>query len=418
MLEILAPCGGEECLDAALNAGADAIYLGLKSFSARKNAANFTEEQFSAAVDKAHRQGVKIYVPINTVIFDNEIPKLEKTVEFLAQAGADAVIVQDFAVARIISEIAPDLRLHASTQMTVTSEKGAEFAKRNGFSRVVLPRELSLNEIERIISSVDIETEVFVHGALCVCVSGQCLLSAALGGRSGNRGLCAQPCRLNYSVGERQNVLSLKDLSLIEQLSLLEKIGVTSAKIEGRMKRPEYVAASIFECRKALNGEKSDTELLRRVFSRSGFTDGYFKGTLDNMQGVRQKEDNQIPDNIKQIYKSPYKRFVLNFKIKIELDKPVCCTAECDGLTASVCAENACRAENHSLTREEVVERMSKLGGTIFNIGKIECEIGENIFVSSSSINDLRRRSVNKIEELIAQRTKISQKHKEPKKDV
>ncbi len=215
MLEILAPCGSEESLNAALNSGADAVYLGLTSFSARRNAANFTPQQLKTAVEKAHLQGVRVYVTVNTLIFDDELSDLKKLALSIAEAKADGVIVQDFGAAKLFKEYAPSLRLHGSTQMTVTSASGAEFAKKQGFFRVVLPRELSLEEIKNITSKVDIEIEVFVHGALCVCLSGQCLLSAMIGGRSGNRGLCAQPCRLNYKSGVREKVHYLKYLSLI-----------------------------------------------------------------------------------------------------------------------------------------------------------------------------------------------------------
>ena len=193
MLEILAPCGSADSLDAALNTGADAVYLGMKAFSARKNASNFTSDQLSQAVERSHMQGVKVYIALNTLFFDDETDRMKEAIRQADDSGADAVIVQDLGVAQLVKQTAPRLKLHASTQMTVTSASGALFAKQNGFSRVVLPRELSYEEIARITSSVDIETEVFVHGALCVCLSGQCLLSAAIGGRSGNRGMCAQP---------------------------------------------------------------------------------------------------------------------------------------------------------------------------------------------------------------------------------
>ena len=214
MIEILAPCGGEEQLTAALDTGADAVYLGVTAFSARRNAKNFTPEQLSAAARRCRICGVKLYVTLNTLVFDDELDELAKTAAMTEEAGADGVIVQDMGAARVIHRAAPSLRLHASTQMTVTSAAGAEFARKQGFSRVVLAREMSLDEIERVVRNVDIETEVFVHGALCVCVSGQCLMSAMYGGRSGNRGLCAQPCRLDVTCGERHNVLSLKDLSV------------------------------------------------------------------------------------------------------------------------------------------------------------------------------------------------------------
>lgn len=407
MLEILAPCGTEESFEAALNSGADAVYLGLTSFSARRNAANFTPQQLKTAVEKAHRQGVRVYVTVNTLVFDDEFSELKKTVLSVSEAKADGVIIQDFGAVKSFKEYAPEIRLHGSTQMTVTSASGAEFVKKQGFSRVVLPRELSLEEIRSITSRVDIETEVFVHGALCVCLSGQCLLSAAIGGRSGNRGLCAQPCRLNYRCGERENVLSLKDLSVIENLRQLEQAGVSSAKIEGRMKRPEYVAAAVNQCRLSLKGEKTDTELLRRVFSRSGFTKGYFEGDFSNMQGMRQKEDAEgAADTLKdlrQLYKSPYKRFTIDMELEISTDKPVICTASCGKITVKITGEIPQKAQNKSLTPEDVIVRMGKLGDTVFEAGKITCKAEEGLFLPASALNLLRRKVADEISQKIAE---------------
>lgn len=407
MLEILAPCGSPEALEAALNSGADAVYLGLSSFSARRNAANFTFDEFADSVRTAHRQGTRVYVTLNTLVFDDELPELKKAILGIAEAKADGVIVQDFGVVRLIKDLAPSLRLHASTQMTVTSASGAEFALKQGFSRVVLPRELSLEEIKAITSRVDIETEVFVHGALCVCLSGQCLLSAVMGGRSGNRGLCAQPCRLNYRSGERDYALSLKDLSLIERLGDLDEAGVTAAKIEGRMKRPEYVAAAVQSCRKVLNGEKADMELLKTVFSRSGFTESYFDGTMSNMQGIRQKEDSeglsQALSSIRQLYREPYKRFVIDFEVNVKADRPISCTAFCGSLTETVTGDVPQKAINRSTTEEDIINRIGKLGGTVFKAGKISVNTDEGLSVSAAALNELRRRAVDGISERLAQ---------------
>ena len=361
-------------------------------------------------MDKAHRQGVKVYAAINTLMFDDEFSELENTVRFIDEAGADAVIVQDMGAAQLIKRTVPRLHLHASTQMTVTSASGAEFARRQGFTRVVLPRELSLEEIRNITSKVDIETEVFVHGALCVCLSGQCLLSAFLGGRSGNRGLCAQPCRLNYKCADRENVLSLKDLSLIDKLKELEQAGVTSAKIEGRMKRPEYVAAAVSQCRAALDGKKADMELLRSVFSRSGFTSAYYDGTFNDMQGVRSKEDTEeTPEALKKLrefYRTPYKRFTLDMHIEIKQGTPSKCIFTCDDMTAIVIGETPVPAINRPLTQSDVTERMGKLGGTVFTAGKITCVIDPDLTLSASALNQLRRDGVEKISLLIAEKTK------------
>ena len=414
MLEILAPCGSADSLDAALNTGADAIYLGMKTFSARKNASNFTYDQLLQAVEKSHLQGVKVYIALNTLFFDDETDRLKETIRQADESGADAVIVQDLGVAQLVKRIAPRLKLHASTQMTVTTASGALFARQNGFSRVVLPRELSYEEIARITSSVDIETEVFVHGALCVCLSGQCLLSAAIGGRSGNRGMCAQPCRLDYTCGERSSVLSLKDLSLIDELQKLEQAGVTSAKIEGRMKRPEYVAAAVSQCRAALNGENIDTGLLRSVFSRSGFTKAYFNGSFKNMQGVRSKEDaegsTEAMSKLRQLYRTPCKRFTVDMHIEVKADRPISCLITCGELQGAVTGAVPQPALNHPVTASEITDRMSKLGSTVFAAGKITCSIDSGVSVPASAVNELRRKATEEIGRLIANKTSTDSK--------
>lgn len=407
MLEILAPCGGAESLTAAVNSGANAVYLGETAFSARRNAENFTPEQLREAVRLCHLSGVKVHVALNTLVFDTELDKLEKTVEMIADCGVDAVIVQDFGVAKTIKKIA-DIPLHASTQMTVTSVSGAEMAKEAGFSRVVLAREMSLKEIERVVKSVDIETEIFVHGAICVCLSGQCYMSAMLGGRSGNRGLCAQPCRLNFTCDKRENVLSLKDLSLIPHLREIEKIGVASVKIEGRMKRPEYVAAAVTACRKALAGETPDMENLRAVFSRSGFTDSYYNGTFEKMQGVRTKEDvtaaPKAINELKQLYKDVYKRYSVDISAEIHDGQPSECTAECSGVSVTVTGGVPQQAINKPSTAEDIAARLSKLGGTVFEPGKVSCNIDSGLILSASAVNSLRRDVIDKLSEKIIER--------------
>ncbi|MCL2637412.1 MAG: U32 family peptidase [Oscillospiraceae bacterium] len=290
-IEILAPAGSPESLNAALNAAADAVYLGLQSFSARKSAKNFSAEQLYEAARICRLSGVKLYLTLNTLVFDREIKELRKAVQFAAEAGVNAFIIQDLAVLQLAKELAPDINCHASTQMTITSASGAEAARKLGFSRVVLARELSLSEIAEINKKVEIETEVFIHGALCVSVSGQCHMSAFFGGsgaeRSANRGSCAQPCRLNFKAGNSNHALSLKDLSITKSITELEKAGVTSVKIEGRMKSPEYVAAAVGACVKARNGDSYDEKALKAIFSRDGFTDGYFTGNTRAMRGNR-----------------------------------------------------------------------------------------------------------------------------------
>lgn len=403
MIEILAPCS-EESFPAALNAGADAVYLGMTAFSARRNAKNFTAEKLAEAVRLCHISGVKVYVTINTLIFDSEMYLLRQTAEEIAAAKADGVIVQDLGAARIIHETAPNLRLHASTQMTVTSPSGAEFARKNGFSRVVLAREMSLKEIENVVKNVDIETEVFVHGALCVCVSGQCHMSAMYGGRSGNRGLCAQPCRLNFTCGDRENVLSLKDLSIIENLRRLDSIGVTSAKIEGRMKRPEYVAAAVTACRDVLGGKEPDMQTLKAVFSRSGFTKSYFDGSIENMQGVRTKDDviaaADTLGSLKKLYEKPYKRHSVDISVIAEAGKPLFAHVNCGEIIFDFTSETVPeKSINKSITSDEICSRLAKMGGTVFEAGEITCTVGENIMIPASGINALRRGIIDKLSE-------------------
>ena len=245
MPEILAPAGGMEQLVAAVRCGADAVYLGAGGFNARRNAENFGDGALAGAVSYAHIRGVKVHVAVNTLVTDSELGQLEDAVRETAASGADAVIIQDLAVNARFRDMCPDLPRHASTQMTVHNPDGAKLAADLGFSRVVLARELTLDEIERITALCGIETEVFIHGALCMCMSGQCYLSSMLGGRSGNRGWCAQPCRLDFRNAERGHALSLKDMSHLKYLKSLSDAGVSSFKIEGRMKRPEYVAAAV-----------------------------------------------------------------------------------------------------------------------------------------------------------------------------
>ena len=309
-VEILAPVGSMEALKAAVRCGANAVYLGQKNFSARKNSQNFDEEELLEAVAYAHRCGVQVHQALNILVFDHELDALKGCIRAACQAGVDALIVQDLGVASIVKTLAPEMSLHASTQMAIHSPAGVKAAEELGFSRVVLARELSREEIVRIRESTSLELEVFVHGAHCMCVSGQCYMSAMFGGKSGNRGQCAQPCRLPFTVaGQGENVLSLKDMSLVEKLPLLQKIGVNSVKIEGRMKRPEYVAAAVTACRMALAGERPDLDSLQAVFSRSGFTSGYFDAKVDKtMFGFRKKEDvisaNEVFKPLAQLYLS------------------------------------------------------------------------------------------------------------------
>ena len=405
MSEILAPCGNYESLVAAVNAGADAVYLGEESFSARKNAANFNYEQLCEAVKLCHYSSVKVYVTLNTLVFDKEIPALKKAIINCAKADVDGFIVQDLGVAKIARELVPSMPLHASTQMTVNSLQGAKLLKTLGFSRVVLGRELSYEQIKTITEGCDIETEVFVHGALCVCISGQCYMSSVLGGRSGNRGLCAQPCRLNFTSDKRQNVISLKDLSIIEHLQKLKDIGVASFKIEGRMKRPEYVAGTVSACRTVLGGGVPDLESLKYVFSRSGFTSGYFNDVFSDMQGVRTKEDvvsaPKALTAMKQLYHKPFVRYNTNISADIRKGKPIVIKAEALDLTATVIGNEPQNAINKSIDEEYIVKQLSKLGGTLFKADKVTAIVDDELMVSASELNEMRRKAISLLSEKI-----------------
>ena len=244
MLELLSPAGSPEAVRAAVQSGADAIYLGYGNFNARRNAVNFDEAALQEAVQYCHLRGVKVYLTLNTLLNDRELTQAAKLVDQVSQMGVDALLVQDLGVARMCRQVAPDLPLHASTQMTIHSLDGAKAAADLGMTRVVVSRELSRDQIAYLCDRSPVEIECFVHGALCMCYSGQCFFSSVIGGRSGNRGMCAQPCRLNYGWGQTADkpLLSLKDMSLAKHLQELEEMGVACAKIEGRMKRPEYVA--------------------------------------------------------------------------------------------------------------------------------------------------------------------------------
>lgn len=281
--ELLAPAGSKDSMIAAVQNGADAVYLGVGNFNARRSAENFTEADLKNAVDYCHLRGVKVYVTLNTMVREDETPMLESSVRAIAESGADAILVQDFGVAELVRAIAPDLALHGSTQMAVHNRSGAMFLKKQGFTRVVLAREMDLSAIRQC-AGLGIELEVFVHGALCVACSGQCLFSSMVGGRSGNRGRCAQPCRLEYEMdGTRGHLLSTRDLCTLNDLNLLREAGVASFKIEGRLKRPEYVAVVTAAYRNAIDhpGTHFEATPLKQMFNRGGFTPGYFHGVKD-----------------------------------------------------------------------------------------------------------------------------------------
>ena len=406
-IELLAPAGSYEGLVAAINAGADAVYIGGKKFGARAYADNPEEDMLIAGIRYAHLQGKKVYMTINTLLKEKELQgELYDYVKGYYEAGLDAVIVQDFGVFSFLKKHFPDLPLHASTQMTVTGEEAAKFLREQGAKRVVLARELSLQEVKQICEKASVEIECFVHGAICYCYSGQCLFSSFLGGRSGNRGRCAQPCRLDFTYGDRHSVLSLKDLSVIEKLPELERIGVTSAKIEGRMKRPEYVAAAVSACRDILSGKKADLDTLKAVFSRSGFTASYLNGSISDMQGVRTREDVTAAapalKKLERLYEKPMKRHIVDIDVTAEAGKPVTAEVKCGRISFSYTSDIVPEvAVNRSITPGEICERLGKMGGTVFEAGKITASAEQGIMLSASGINTVRREILDRISEIL-----------------
>ncbi len=393
--EILAPVGGKEQLKAAVFAGADAVYLGLRDLNARRNADNFSEEEFLEAAAFCHEREVKVYAAVNILIRDNESESLAKTAELLCRGGADGVIVQDLAAARFFRQCT-DLPLHASTQMTIHNRAGLRALEALGFCRYVPARELTLDEIREMAQSTAMQTEVFVHGALCMSVSGCCYLSALLGGRSGNRGLCAQACRLPFTARGRDHALSLKDLSAIGQLAALTAAGVDSLKIEGRMKRPEYVAAAVAACKNARDGLPWDETGLRRVFSRSGFTDGYLTGKRDlSMFGWRTKEDvtaagEGFLSSLRETYRKETPHIALSAKLTVTRDQSVFTLS--DGVhTAGAAGEGGETPKTAPLSAQNARRAAEKLGGTPYLLSDFTLENPDGLYLSAAALNGLRR---------------------------
>ena len=408
-IEILATSGGFNSVVAAVRSGADAVYVGEKAFSARASAHNFDSEGLKQAAAYCHIHGVKIYVTVNTIIFDDEFERLKKALIDAAKADVDALIVQNMGVARLARELVPDMPLHASTQMSVHTPSGAKALYEMGFKRVVLSREMSKQEIAQC-AKLPIETEVFVHGALCMCVSGQCYFSAMLGSRSGNRGYCAQTCRLPFTVSGKKNshALSLKDNSLISHLDELESIGVTSAKIEGRMKRPEYVAAAVRACREQRDlGFVTDEtmNMLRGVFSRTGFTDGYFTGKRGiSMFGTRTKDDvlsadKNLLSKIRQSIKDEVQNVEVSGKFTAHIGRLPSFEVSDGAHTVFVQGDNACEiAEKAPLDKKRCISQLSKTGNTAYKFKNIDLEIDENCAVAVSALNMLRRTALERLD--------------------
>lgn len=405
--EILAPVGGQEQLIAAVRCGANAVYLGAKGFNARRNAENFDNKSLSDTVKLCHQRGVKVHVTVNTVVMDSELSDLIDTADEIAASGADAVIVQDLAVMRLFLSKYPTIDVHASTQCAVHNTDGVKFFEDMGVKRIVLARELSIKEIEKIRTHTDVELEAFVHGALCMCLSGGCYMSSMLGGRSGNRGLCAQPCRLNFHCGKSDYALSLKDMSHLKYVKELSDAGVSSFKIEGRMKRPEYVAAAVTACRKALNGEPYDEDTLRAVFSRGGFTDGYATGRRAGMFGHRGKDDVTAADRVfkdlQRFYDKEFPSVPVDMSLSINSDSPSVLRATALNNSAEASSIDAIPAEKHPTDAEYAIKFLGKCGGTQFYISSLDVKNKNGLMLPPSAMNAMRREALQSLNESLGE---------------
>lgn len=404
--EVLAPAGSWESLEAAVRSGADAVYLGATRFSARRQAENFDEEQLKAAVSYCHIRGVKVYQTLNIMLFDRELDAAASLAEQSVAAGIDGFILQDLGLARRLHHLFPTVPLHASTQLSVHSAAALAPLQKIGFCRVVAAREMSKSELRIFCQEAEkrgMTVEVFVHGALCMSVSGQCLLSAVLGGRSGNRGLCAGPCRLPFAVsGGTGYDLSLKDLSLLPFVDELAKMGVASFKIEGRMKRPEYVAAATAACRQAVDENKVSerlTETLGQVFSRSGFTDGYYTAHRGrDMFGVRTKEDVTAADKVfpylHELYRNERQSVGITAKAVFSADTPAVLTVS-DGIhTVSVAGDTPLPAQNRPLEKSAVETALTQTGGTPYTVTELELSLADGLFLRAAQLKELRRNAL------------------------
>ncbi len=407
MLELLSPAGSPEAVTAAVQNGADAVYLGCGDFNARRRARNFTPDDLARACAYCHVRGVKVYLTLNTLLSDRELAAALDLAAFANEIGVDAVLVQDLGLAQALRRRFPDLPLHGSTQMTVHSLAGVEFCAKMGLSRVVLSRELDREAIAYICRRAPVEVEVFVHGALCMCYSGQCFLSAMLGGRSGNRGLCAQPCRLPYNGG---HPLSLKDSSLAGHLKELDEMGVACVKIEGRMKRPEYVAVVTGVYAAALREGREPTEeelrALENAFSRSGFTQGYYLGeTGPEMFGVRAEGD--PPESLFAAARESYRRETpqvgLTLSATLRAGQPAALSVQDDlGHTVQVQGAVPEPARARATTEEDVRGQLGKTGGTPYAVTSLHLAVEPGLAVPKSALNALRREALERLTDLRA----------------
>ena len=423
MMELLSPAGSRAALEAAVQSGADAVYMGFGAFNARRNAKNFTDEEFADAVAYCHLRGVRVFLTLNTLLTDRELPQAAEVLRKASQMGVDAVLVQDWGVLTLAQAVTPDLPIHASTQMSLFTSGGARWAERLGMERVVLARELCRDDIAAVCRHCGAEIEVFVHGALCMCYSGQCTMSALIGQRSGNRGACAQPCRLPYGVNgpcKNQFPLSLKDANLSAYLQELGDMGVACLKLEGRMKRPEYVAVITAIYRRLIDEKRGPTaeesRALEQAFSRSGFTDGYYrrrKGPA--MFGTRPEnapEPRELFSEARKLYENgEHKQIPITMQANIRTGQPAALTVS-DGVHAvTVTGPVPEAARNRALTAADAAQRLQKTGGTVFRCETAEVDVGDGLMLTAAAINGLRR---DALEALAAARTAVPQRRSLP----
>lgn len=420
-IELLAPAGNADALRAAVQSGADAVYIGGMKFGARKSAKNFDIESIREQARYCHLYGVDLHVTVNTLIKDSETDELIDYVKELNNVGVDALIIQDVGTAELVHRAVPDMALHASTQMTVTSLEGVKYLEEMGFSRVVLARELDRREIERICKNAKAEIEIFVHGAICMCYSGQCLMSSILGGRSGNRGMCAQPCRLPYTLMEKGKpvanayLLSPRDMALINDLKEIKAMGVRSLKIEGRLKRAEYVSAVVGIYRKYLDDTrhttKEDMRELHNAFSRTGFTDGYFTGKLGAEMMSHKNPgngDNSFSADVKRrcAQDANVRKIAVNISGTAHLGEPVKVSVfDADGNYAEAEGELVCeQAQNKALDADRFAAQLSKTGATPYAANEVYTDIDPDTAASVKEINSVRRKALEELSEMRMQR--------------
>ena len=421
MMELLSPAGGFDSLIAAVQTGADAVYMGFGAFNARRSAKNFTDEEFASAVSYCHLRGVRVFLTLNTLLTDRELVQAADALKKACAMGVDAILVQDWGLLTLAREIVPDVPLHASTQMSLFTLGGANEAAALGMERVVLARELNRDEVREICAGCPAEIEIFIHGALCMCYSGQCEMSAVVGERSGNRGACAQPCRLPYGVDgpcRGGHPLSLKDANLSAYLGEMAEMGVACLKLEGRMKRPEYVAVITGIYRRLLDEKRRPTaeeaRQLEQAFSRSGFTDGYWLGKKGTQMFGTRPENAPEPKELFAEARAQYengrenRRIPVNLRLTVRRGEPVRLGGACavHGGAAFAMGTGAVpeEARNRAVTAEELRQRLSKTGGTVFTADRVEIELDEGLMVPASVINGLRREL---LDELAARREDI-----------